>query len=92
MNKPQFVALVKEKGNYETKVEAERALSAVSNALTAVLSDQDSVNIADIGKFSTKLQKGRTGKLPGSEKVYTTQDKMVPTFSASSVLKAAVAE
>lgn len=91
MKKSKFIKLIQSKGNYLTQVEALNALNAVSDALSNTLAAQDSINITNIGTFSTKLQKGKSGTLPGSTQTYTTQDKMTPKFSASSVLKAAVA-
>lgn len=92
MNKSEFIEQVKIKGGYDTKVEARRALDAVSEALSDTLVAKDSVNITDIGTFSTKVQKGKSGTLPGSTKTYSTQDKIVPKFSASSKLKEAVSK
>ena len=37
------------------------------------------------------LLKGKSGKVPGTDKTYTTQDKMVPKFKAGKGLKDRVA-
>ena len=43
------------------------------------------------GSFSSSLQKGKSGTVPGTDKSYTTQDKMVPKFKAGKGLKDRVA-
>jgi len=73
MNKAQFVELVQASGDYKTKVEAEAAIKAFTEAVT------------------TALVKKEDGKVPGTDKTYTTQDKMVPKFKAGKGLKDRVA-
>ena len=75
---------------------------AASKAFINILMDDiveqltagNEITIPQLGKFETKLQKGRSGIVPGSSpaKEYTTQDKMVPTFKPSKSLKQSVAE
>lgn len=43
------------------------------------------------GSFGASLQKGKSGKVPGTDKTYTTKDKMVPKFKAGKGLKDRVA-
>lgn len=42
------------------------------------------------GALKTALQKGKTGTVPGAEKTYTTEDKIVPKFKAGKGLLDAV--
>ena len=91
MNKAQFIELVRESGNYKTKVEAEAAINAFTEAVTTALVNKEDVSLVGFGGFSAALQKGKSGKVPGTDKTYTTQDKMVPKFKAGKGLKDRVA-
>ena len=91
MNKAQFVELVQECGNYKTKVEAEAAIKAFTDAVTEALVKKEDVSLVGFGSFSAALQKGKSGTVPGTNKTYTTQDKMVPKFKAGKGLKDRVA-
>ena len=50
------------------------------------------VSLVGFGSFNAALQKGKSGKVPGTDKMYTTEDKMVPKFKAGKGLKDRVAE
>lgn len=91
MNKAQFVEIVQVKGSFKTKTEADNAIDAVTAAITEALSAKESVAIIGFGTFTTALQKGKTGTVPGTTKSYTTIDKTVPKFSAGQTLKDSVA-
>lgn len=91
MNKTQFVELVQETGGFKTKVEAENAIKAFTEAVTKTLSKQDEITLVGFGSFSTSLQKGKSGTVPGTDRKYNTADKMVPRFKAGAMLKEKVA-
>ena len=91
MNKAQFVELVQASGNYKTKVEAEAAIKAFTEAVTTALVNKDEVSLVGFGSFEATLQKGKSGMVPGTTNTYTTQDKMVPKFKAGKGLKDRVA-
>jgi len=91
MNKAQFVEMVQEIGRYKTKSEAENAIQAFTEAVTNTLVEKENVSIVGFGSFSAALQKGKSGKVPGTDKTYTTQDKMIPKFKAGKILKERVA-
>ena len=91
MNKAQFVELVQSCGEYKTKAEAERAIKAFTDAVTEALVKKEDVSLVGFGSFSSVLQKGKSGKVPGTDKTYTTEDKMVPKFKAGKGLKDRVA-
>ncbi len=91
MNKAQFVELVQASGSYKTKIEAENAIKAFTEAVTKALAKKESVSLVGFGSFETALQKGKSGKVPGTSKTYTTKDKMVPKFKAGKSLKDRVA-
>lgn len=91
MNKAQFVELVQKCGNYKTKVDAENAIKAFTDAVTEALVAQEDVSLVGFGGFSASMQKGKSGKVPGTDKTYSTADKMVPKFKPGKGLKDAVA-
>jgi DNA-binding protein HU-beta len=91
MNKAQFVELVQKNGNYKTKVEAETAIKAFTEAVTEALVAKEEISLVGFGNFAASLQKGKSGTVPGTDKSYTTQDKMVPKFKAGKSLKDRVA-
>lgn len=91
MNKAEFVDLVKEVGEYETKKEAEKAISTFTAAVAKALAKKESIELVGFGKFETVLQKGKEGVVPGTTKKYKTSDKNVPKFKAGKGLKDAVA-
>ena len=92
MNKAEFVELVQSSGEYKTKVEAEGAIKAFTEAVSVALAKKEDVSLVGFGSFISVLQKGKSGKVPGTDKTYTTQDKMVPKFKAGKGLKDRVAE
>ena len=92
MNKAEFVELVQTSGNYSTKVEAEAAIKAFTEAVTTALVTKEDISLVGFGSFNAALQKGKSGKVPGTDKTYTTEDKMVPKFKAGKGLKDRVAE
>ena len=91
MNKSELLAEIKAAGSYSSQADAEQALKAVAETIVNVVASGKEVNIPKFGKFVPALQKGKTGTIPGTDKTYTTQDRMVPKFKASSVFKDAVA-
>lgn len=92
MNKAEFVDFVKTAGDYSTKKDAETAVNAFVSAVEKALSKKQSIELVGFGKFETVLQKGKTGKVPGSNKTYKTTDKMVPKFKPGKGLKDLVAK
>ncbi|MGX2982040.1 HU family DNA-binding protein [Helicobacter sp. 23-1045] len=92
MNKSDFIEVVKKVGGYDTKKGAEQAISAFTDAVKQVLVKKDSVELVGFGKFETAVQAAKTGKVPGTNKKYTTKEKMVPKFKAGKALKDEVAK
>lgn len=90
MNKAQFVELVQKSGGYKTKIEAETAIKAFTEAITAALIENKEVSLVGFGSFGVSLQKGKMGKVPGTDKEYKTEDKMVPKFKPGKNLKDSV--
>ena len=92
MTKAKFVELVQETGSYKTKKEAEAAIEAFTDAVTSALVNKDTISLVGFGSFETALLKGKSGTVPGTNKTYTTQDRIVPKFKAGKTLKDRVAE
>lgn len=92
MNKAQFVELVQKNGGYKTKIEAETAIKAFTEAVTEALVSKEEVSLVGFGSFAASLQKGKSGTVPGTDKTYTTSDKMVPKFKPGKSLKDSVAD
>lgn len=91
MNKSEFVELVKDAGEYETKKDAEKAVNAFVAAVEKALVKKESIELVGFGKFEVAMQKGKEGKVPGSNKTYKTADKLVPKFKPGKSLKDSVA-
>ncbi|MBD3842115.1 MAG: HU family DNA-binding protein [Campylobacterales bacterium] len=87
MTKPEFIELVKAAGEYKTKTEAENAINAFTEAVTKALSSKESVSLLGFGSFEASLQKGKEGKVPGTDRTYKTEDKYVPKFKPGKTLK-----
>lgn len=92
MNKSEFVDRVKGAGFFETKKEAEKAVDAFVKAVKESLLDNESVELIGFGKFENAVQKAKEGTVPGTDKTYSTPEKMVPKFKPGKALKDAVAE
>lgn len=91
MNKAQFVDLVQEKGDFATKADAIQAIDAFTGAISTALAKGEDVSLIGFGSFNTVLQKSKSGTVPGTDKQYTTEEKMVPKFKAGKILKDRVA-
>jgi len=92
MKKAEFIEIVQKNGNYSSKLEAENAIKAFTESVTEALVAKKDVSLVGFGNFVATLQKGKSGKVPGTDKTYTTQDKMVPKFKAGKTLKDRVAD
>lgn len=87
MKKSDFIELVKTIGEYSTKAEAEKAINAFTESISTALEQNNSVSLIGFGSFTTVLQRGKSGKIPGTNRTYTTQDKQVPKFKAGANLR-----
>ena len=86
MNKKEIVSSIAEKTG-QTKVVVEEIVNQTLEVIGDTVAKGESVVLTGFGSFVSTLQKGKTGKVPGTDKTYTTQDKMVPKFKASKDLK-----
>jgi DNA-binding protein HU-beta len=91
MTKAEFVELVKEKGNYESKAAAEKAIKAFTSAVTDALVKKETVSLVGFGTFSTVEVAEKSGKVPGTDKTYTKPAHTAPKFKIGKTLKDSVA-
>ena len=73
-----------------TKADAERAVEAVIDMITASLKGGQEVSIAGLGIFEAKPRAARTGRNPRTGETIQIKAMRVPKFRASKTLKDAV--
>ena len=91
MNKTELIAAVAEKAGL-TKKDAERALNAAFDAITASLVAGDTVQVSGFGIFEAKKREARTGRNPRTKETIQIPATRLPAFKASKTLKDAVAK
>ncbi len=91
MTKADFVDLVKESGDYESKAAAEKAVKAFTDAITAALTKKESVSLVGFGTFSTADVPAKEGKIPGTDRMYQKPAHTAPKFKFGKTIKDAVA-
>ena len=91
MNKTEFVAAVA-KESKATQTDVKKFLEASIDTIIKAVAKGDKVEFVGFGSFTKKLQKGRSGTVPGSTKKYSTKDKNVPSFKAGKAFKERVAK
>jgi DNA-binding protein HU-beta len=73
-----------------TKADAERAVEAMIDAITAHLKRGEEISIAGLGIFEAKTRAGRTGRNPRTGEIIQIKAMKVPKFRASKTLKDAI--
>mgnify|MGYP004552883089 FL=1 len=91
MNKNELIAKVADKTGLSKK-DAEKALAAVLDTVTAALVEGDKVQLVGFGTFETKHREARTGRNPRSGETIEIPAASLPTFKAGKALKDAVAK
>ena len=89
MNKTELIAAVAEKAGM-TKKDAERAVNAALDTITAALAAGDRVQLSGFGIFEVKEREARTGRNPRTKETIQIPASKAPVFKASSALKATV--
>ncbi len=90
MNKAELVAKVAEKSG-ATKASTEEMLNALVETVQGEVAKGGTVELVGFGKFERAMQKGKEGKVPGTNKTYKTEDKYVPKFKVGKKFKDVVA-
>jgi len=89
LTKQEFIQKVAEKSGLSNR-DADKAVDAFLETVTAALKSKDSVNFTGFGKFSAAPRAARQGVNPRTKEPVTIPATTVPKFSAGSQLKAAV--
>ena len=91
MNKAELIAAVAEKADLSKK-DAEKAVNATIDAITASLQQGEKVQIVGFGAFEIKERAARIGRNPQTKKEIKIPASKVPQFKAGKALKDAVAK
>jgi len=70
-----------------TKAGAARVVELFIATVLEQVSKGNSVDISGLGKFYPHNQAEKTGKVPGTDKVYTSPAKVIPKFKAAKAFK-----
>ena len=89
MNKTELVAAVAAKAEISKK-DAEAAVAATFDAITAALADGDKVALVGFGTFAVKERAARQGVNPRTGEKVTIAAAKAPAFKAGKALKDAV--
>lgn len=91
MNKAELIELVAEKAEV-TKVSAERALTALLDAITLSLKEEEPVVLPKFGTFVVRKRAARKGRNPKTGEEIKINAAKVVGFKAGKALKEAVKE
>jgi len=91
MNKAQLVELVQRQlGKASSKAAAERAVDAVTEAITRGLKDSGEVQLVGFGTFRRRERNARQGRNPATGAAIAIPASKTVRFSAGKMLKQAV--
>lgn len=65
-------------------------VSSYHESVIDLSNEKGGVTFVGFGVFEKKLKKGRSGKVPGTDKTYTSKDKHVLTFKAGKKTKESI--
>ena len=91
MNKTELIAAVAEKAGM-TKKDAERAVNAALDTITATLAEGGRVQLSGFGIFEVKARDARVGRNPRTKESIQIPATRLPVFKASKALKDVVAK
>ena len=89
MNKTELVAAVAAKAELSKK-DAEKAVAAVTAAVSEALKKGDKVQLVGFGTFEVRKREARTGKNPRTGETIKIKASKVPAFKAGKALKDSV--
>ncbi len=89
MTKAELIALVSEKADL-TKKDADKAVSAVIDAITETLISGEKVSLVGFGTFEVKERAERMGHNPQTGEAMVIAASKAPVFKAGTALKNAV--
>lgn len=91
MKKAELAAVVAEKAGL-TKKDADKAISAVVEAISEALAKGDKVQLIGFGTFEVRERGARTGLNPRTKETIEIPASKQPAFKAGAALKDAVAK
>ena len=91
MNKAELIAAVAAAAEISKK-DAEIAVTATLDTITAALKEGDKVQLVGFGSFEVKSRAARTGRNPRTKEPMTIAASKLPAFKAGKALKDAVAK
>jgi DNA-binding protein HU-beta len=91
MNKTELIAEVAAKSGLSKK-DAEKAVNAAVDSITAALVAGDKVQLVGFGSFETKKREARVGRNPRTKESIEIPATTLPAFKAGKALKDAVAK
>ena len=91
MNKSELIAVTAERTGM-TKKDAERAVNAALDAITAALTAGEKVQLSGFGVFDIKDREARIGRNPHTKEAIDIPATRVPVFKPSKALKDCVAK
>ena len=91
MNKTELIAAVAEKADLSKK-DAEAAVNAALEAITAALQEGDKVQLVGFGSFEVKTRAARVGRNPKTGEEIPISEARLPVFKAGKALKDAVSK
>ena len=89
MNKTELIAAVAEKAELSKK-DAEAAITAMVDAITEALSQEEKVQLVGFGSFEVKKRAARTGRNPQTGETIEIAAAKLPVFKAGKALKDAI--
>ena len=91
MNKTELIAAVADKADLSKK-DAEAAITALVEAITEALVQQEKVQLVGFGSFEVKARAERIGRNPKTKETIQIPASKAPVFKAGKALKDAVAK
>ena len=91
MNKTELINAVADKTELSKK-DAEAAVSAVIEAITEALTQEEKVQLVGFGSFEVKTRAERVGRNPKTKETIQIPASKAPVFKAGKALKDAVAQ
>ena len=92
MTKKELINTLSNEFSFLNKSQTTSVVENVFKVIKQTVASGETVDIFGFGKFVPTLQKGKTGKVPGTDKTYTTQSRNVPKFKSAKAFKDAVAK
>lgn len=91
MTKAELVAAIAEKTGM-TKKDSEKALSAVTEAITETLAKGEKIQLVGFGTFEVRARAAREGVNPQTKKKIKIKATKVPAFKAGKAFKDAISK